>query len=204
MSITPLTIFEEDADPSRRDALTIEEQLEQIKEPETLVVGFGYLQFIGEFKQAGGIKAGCGAQLVARTHRGTELVDLLTTTCTNSGCSKSISRSDMLQYIENSGGKNFPFNTNGRVLRIATLDDLSQMSSMRAKIDEQIKSARKLVEEHHLAMKVVDVEPILGGELLTFYFISEDRVDFRRLVSDLASKYSTRIEMKQVGSRDEA
>ncbi len=204
MSITPLTIFEEDADPSRRDALTIEEQLEQIKEPETLVVGFGYLQFIGEFKQAGGIKAGCGSQLVARTHRGTELVDLLTTTCTNSGCSKSISRSDMLQYIENSGGKNFPFNTNGRVLRIATLDDLSQMSSMRAKIDEQIKSARKLVEEHHLAMKVVDVEPILGGELLTFYFISEDRVDFRRLVSDLASKYSTRIEMKQVGSRDEA
>ena len=204
MSIFPLPVFEEDADPLNRTELTLEEQLDKIEAPETLVVGFGSMKLVGEFKQAGGIKAGCGSKLVARTHRGTELVDLLTTTCSNSGCSKSISRSEMLQYIENSGGKNYPFHTNGRVLRIATADDLSQMSAIRVKIDKQVKEARKLVEEHHLAMKIVDVEPILGGELLTFYFISEDRVDFRRLVSVLASKYSTRIEMKQVGSRDEA
>ncbi len=204
MPIIPLPVFEEDADPSRRDALTLEEQLEQLEEPETLVVRFGALKLIGEYKQAGGIKAGCGSQLVARTHRGTELVDLLTTTCSNSGCSKSIERSQMLEYIENSGGKNFPFNTNGRVLRIATADDLSRMSELRSRVDEQIKTARNLVEEHRLAMKVVDVEPILGEELLTFYFLSEDRVDFRKLVSDLAAKYSTRIEMRQVGSRDES
>ena len=126
MTIVPLPVFEEDADPSRRDALTLEEQLERIEEPETLVVRFGSMKMIGEYKQAGGIKAGCGSKLVARTHRGTELVDLLTTTCANSGCSKSISRSEMLEYIDNSGGKNFPFHTNGRVLRIATADDLSR------------------------------------------------------------------------------
>jgi cell fate regulator YaaT (PSP1 superfamily) len=78
------------------------------------------------------------------------------------------------------------------------------MSELRSRIDEQIKTARNLVEEHRLSMKIVDVEPILGEELLTFYFISEDRVDFRKLVSDLAAKYSTRIEMRQVGSRDES
>jgi cell fate regulator YaaT (PSP1 superfamily) len=204
MSIVPLPVFEEDADPSRRDSLTLDEQLELIEAPETLVVRFGALKFIGEYKQAGGIKVGCGSKLVARTHRGTEMVDLLTTTCSNSGCAKSIDRSQMLEYIENSGGKNFPFNANGRVLRIATGDDLSRMSELRSRIDEQIKTARNLVEEHRLSMKIVDVEPILGEELLTFYFISEDRVDFRKLVSDLAAKYSTRIEMRQVGSRDES
>lgn len=204
MQIVPLPVFEEDADPSKRDSLTLEEQLEQIEEPETLVVRFGSLQLIGEYKQAGGIKAGCGSKLVARTHRGTELVDLLTTTCSNSGCSKSISRSEMLEYIEDSGGKNFPFHTNGRVIRIATSDDLGRMNELKSRISEQLKNARKLVEEHRLAMKIVEVEPILGEELLTFYFISEDKVDFRKLVSELASKYSTRIEMRQVGSRDEA
>lgn len=204
MSIMPLPVFEEDADPSKRDALTLEEQLDLLEAPETIVVRFGSLKMIGEYKQAGGIKAGCGSKLVARTHRGTELVDMLTTTCSNSGCAKSISRSEMLEYIENSGGKNFPFHTNGRVLRIATADDLSQANKLKSRIDEQVKISRRLVEEHQLSMKIVDVEPILGEELLTFYFLSEDRVDFRKLVTELASIYSTRIEMRQVGARDES
>tara|TARA_B100000959_G_C14980667_1_gene623325 strand:+ start:2317 stop:3480 length:1164 start_codon:yes stop_codon:yes gene_type:complete len=204
MAIVPLPVFEEDADPSRRDALTLEEQLDQIEAPETMVVKFGVVTLIGEYKQAGGIKVGCGSKLVARTHRGTEVVEMLTTTCSNSGCGKSIGRDEMLEFIENSGGKNFPFYTNGRVLRIATADDLARMDALRGRIDEQIRSSRDLVEEHRLAMKIVDVEPILGEELLTFYYLSEDRVDFRSLVSALASKYSTRIEMRQVGSRDES
>jgi cell fate regulator YaaT (PSP1 superfamily) len=204
MAIVPLPVFEEDADPLKRDALTLEEQLDQIEPPETIVVKFGALKLIGEYKQAGGIKAGCGTQLIARTHRGTELVEMLTTTCSNAGCGKSIDRDEMLEYIENSGGKNFPFHTNGRVLRVATTDDLSRHAQLRSRIDEQMSEARKLVEEHRLSMKIVDVEPILGEELLTFYYLSEDRVDFRNLVSSLASTYSTRIEMRQVGSRDES
>ena len=204
MQIVPLPVFEEDADPSRRDALTLEEQFEKLEAPETMVVKFGALKLIGEYKQAGGIKAGCGSKLVARTHRGTELVEMLTTTCSNSGCGKSISRKQMLEYIDNSGGKDFPFHTNGRVLRIATTDDLSRMDTLRGRIDEQVRSTRTMVEEHRLAMKIVDVEPVLGEELLTFYYLSEDRVDFRSLVADLASKYSTRIEMRQVGARDES
>ncbi len=204
MAIVPLPVFEADADPSRRDALTLEEQLDKLEAPETMVVKFGALKLIGEYKQAGGIKAGCGSKLVARTHRGTELVEMLTTTCSNSGCGKSIGRDQMLEYIENSGGKDFPFHTNGRVLRIATTDDMGRNDVLRGRIDEQIREARRLVEEHRLSMKIVDVEPILGEELLTFYYLSEDRVDFRALVGALASKYSTRIEMRQVGARDES
>ncbi|MEE2912496.1 MAG: regulatory iron-sulfur-containing complex subunit RicT [Planctomycetota bacterium] len=204
MSIFPLPVFEADADSSNRDALTLEEQLEQLTPPETLVVRFGSMGMIGEYKQAGGIRAGCGSKLVARTHRGTEVVDMLTTTCSNSGCSKSISRKEMLDFIDRSGGKHYPFNTNGRVLRIATADDLSRDMQLKSNTKEYAKVAKQLVEEHRLAMEIVDVEPILGEELLTFYFLSEDRVDFRPLVYDLAAKYSTRIEMRQVGARDEA
>ena len=204
MSIFPLPVFEEDADPSNRDSLTLEEQLEALEAPETMVVRFGAMLEVGEYKQAGEIRAGCGSKLVARTHRGTELVDLLTTTCSNAGCGKSISRSEMLQYIDNSGGKKFPFHTNGRVLRIATAEDLGRMSLLKGRVRDHTKVAKKLVEEHRLPMKIVDVEPILGEELLTFYYLSDDRVDFRVLVQALAKEFKTRIEMRQVGARDEA
>ena len=114
MSIFPLPVFEADVDPANRDALTLEEQLEQLEAPATMVVRFGRMGEVGEYKQAGDIRAGCGSKLVARTHRGTEIVDMLTTTCSNSGCGKSVSRQEMRDYIENSGGQEFPFHTNGR------------------------------------------------------------------------------------------
>jgi len=204
MSIFPLPVFEEDADPSNRESLTLEEQLEALEAPTTMVVRFGAMLEIGEYKQAGEIRAGCGSKLVARTHRGTELVDLLTTTCSNAGCGQSISRSEMLEYIDNSGGKKFPFHTNGRVLRIATAEDLGRMSLLKGGIRDHKKLIKKLVEEHQLPMKIVDVEPILGEELFTIYYQSEDRVDFRVLVQALAKEFKTRIEMRQVGARDEA
>jgi cell fate regulator YaaT (PSP1 superfamily) len=53
-------------------------------------------------------------------------------------------------------------------------------------------------------MKIVDAEPILGGERLTFYFTADDRVDFRELVQRLAERHKTRVELRQIGARDEA
>ena len=53
-------------------------------------------------------------------------------------------------------------------------------------------------------MKIVDAEHIFGGERIVFYFMAEGRVDFRELVRRLAQEYQTRIEMRQIGSRDEA
>ncbi|MHC4447145.1 MAG: PSP1 domain-containing protein, partial [Planctomycetota bacterium] len=67
-----------------------------------------------------------------------------------------------------------------------------------------IRTCRELIEELNLSMKLVEVEPILGAELLTFYYMAEQRVDFRELVRRLASEFKTRIEMRQVGARDEA
>src|ERR1051326_3599133 len=60
------------------------------------------------------------------------------------------------------------------------------------------------IDERHLQMELVDVEHLFGGERLIFYFLAEKRVDFRELVKDLAREYRTRIEMRQIGVRDEA
>ncbi|QOJ16693.1 MAG: hypothetical protein HRU76_03430 [Phycisphaeraceae bacterium] len=206
MAIHPLPVFEADADPARRDAMTDREIYERLEVPKSLVVKFGAMKMIAEFRYEGGVKPGCGTKLVARTHRGTELVEMLTTTCENSGCSKSITRREMLEYIENSGGRDFPFHTNGLILRVATIDDLNRAGALEAKRPQWVKEIKQLVRERGLdvQMKVVDVEPILGEEILTVYYMSEERVDFRDLVKELAARYGTRIEMRQVGARDEA
>lgn len=204
MPITPLPVYEADADPRYRTAMTDEEIYRSLQIPKSLVVKFGYMKLVAELPYDGDVKPGCGTKLVARTHRGTEVVEMLTTTCDNSGCSKSITRKEMLEYIENSGGKDFPFHTEGRVLRVATIDDLNRMSALDSSKREWVKLVRAAVEDRQLSMKVVEVEPILGEEVLTIFFMSEERIDFRDLVRHLASHFKTRIEMRQVGARDEA
>jgi cell fate regulator YaaT (PSP1 superfamily) len=198
-------MFERDADPEFRSALTDEEIYERLKPPTSIVVRFGSVKLIGEYPYDGDAKPGCGSKLVVRTHRGTEVADMLTTTCSNSGCSKSISRKEMLGYIENSGGRDYPFHTNGRVLRIASIDDLNRWSAQRSKFNkDEVVAVRQMADQGGLLMKVVEVEPVLGGEHVTVHYVSEERVDFRDLVPVLARRYGARVEMHQIGARDEA
>ena len=200
----PLPVFEQDADPVNRDAMTLEEQHAALEVPKTIVVRFGAMRLIGEYTQTGSIKPGCGSKLVARTHRGLEVVEMLTTTCTNAGCGKSVTRKEMLDYIDASGGRDYPFFNRGKVLRLATTDDLLNQSKIEARKPEFLSKARDLIKFYNIDMKLVDVDPIIGEEVLTFYYMSEERVDFRELVRDLAAEFRTRIEMRQVGARDEA
>ena len=125
MPIVPLPQFEADLAALHEEDRKIYESL---KAPKTLVVRFGAMKLVGEFPSSGDIKPGCGSKLVVRTHRGTELGEMLASTCPNSGCSKSVSRQEILQYIENSGGRDYPFSTDGRVLRVATAQDLEAQS----------------------------------------------------------------------------
>ena len=65
-------------------------------------------------------------------------------------------------------------------------------------------SCRRVIDELKLQMKLVDVEHVFGGERIVVYFLAENRVDFRNLVKSLANEFQTRIEMRQIGVRDEA
>jgi cell fate regulator YaaT (PSP1 superfamily) len=206
LSILPLPIFERDADPSFREGtLTDEEVYARLRPPTSIVVRFGSVKMIGEYPYQGDAKPGCGSKLIVRTHRGTEVADMLTTTCGNSGCSKSISRKEMLGYIDNSGGRDYPFHTNGRVLRVAMLEDLNRWTALRARFNkDEVLAVRRLVADAGLTMKIVEVEPILGAEHVTVHYLSEERVDFRDVVPTLARRFGARVEMHQIGARDEA
>ena len=205
MSIIPLPVFEEELDPVKR-GLTEEEiiQYEGAPPPETVVVRYGRMRLIGEFPCQLDRRPGCGTKLIVRSPRGTEIADLLTTSCDNGGCGSSITRKQMLEYIENSGGKRFPFTTKGRVLRIASPDELREMESIQQATAPKIKRVREVAQELGLAMDIVELEPVLSQDHLSIFYTSNDRIDFREMVRQLAKEFSCRIEMRQVGARDVA
>ena len=177
---------------------------EQLKPPKSIVVRYGYMKLVAELPHDGEARPGCGSKLVIRTSRGIEIGEMLTTTCGNAGCGKSISRKQMLEFIENSGGKNYPFTTQGKIVRVATSDDVNEQAHIDSRKTEIIKFAQSMIDELNVSMKMVDVEQLLGGERIIFHYTSDQWVDFRELVRKLASEYQTRIEMHQVNARDEA
>jgi len=92
----------------------------------------------------------------------------------------------------------------GSFVRFANAEDLSEQKHLEASAVEEAKSCQRLANEMGLAMKIVDAEHLFGGERIVVYFISEGRIDFRELVKRMAKEYQTRIELRQIGSRDEA
>jgi cell fate regulator YaaT (PSP1 superfamily) len=97
-----------------------------------------------------------------------------------------------------------PEPTRGQILRIANQLDHDHAEAMRQLQRKEFLQAEEMVRQHRLAMQLVDMERIFGGERLVFYFLSEVRVDFRELVKTMAREFKTRIELRQIGVRDEA
>ncbi|MEF9984394.1 MAG: stage 0 sporulation family protein [Oscillospiraceae bacterium] len=90
------------------------------------------------------------------------------------------------------------------VIRVATQDDLLQVEKNKEKQQEAFDICLKKIETHNLQMKLVNVEYTFDNSKVLFYFTADGRVDFRDLVKDLASVFRTRIELRQIGVRDEA
>ncbi len=90
------------------------------------------------------------------------------------------------------------------IIRIALDKDMNQHNANLAKENDAYKVCREKIKHYNLDMKLVDVEMQFDGSKITFFFTAAQRVDFRELVKDLASVYRTRIELRQIGVRDEA
>ncbi len=90
------------------------------------------------------------------------------------------------------------------ILRLASEDELRMMLSFKSKEKDALVKCAERVKEHALPMKLVEAEYTFDGSRLTFYFTAEERVDFRALVRDLAALFRTRIELRQIGARDQA
>lgn len=91
-----------------------------------------------------------------------------------------------------------------KVIRLATEDDLLTVQLNKQKEKEAYEICLKKIKEHGLPMKLIDVEYTFDVSKIIFYFTAEGRVDFRELVKDLAAVFHTRIELRQIGVRDEA
>lgn len=167
----------------------------------TCAVRYGHMNLIGEFRYAPGMLFGCGQKVVIQTERGTEVGQQASLTC--SGCSKSIDREQIKTYVKNSGPDFMRLHA-GRIIRAASPQDLTEDGRQKQIADQMIRESKAVVRRLDLPMKMVICEYLFGGERAIFYFMSESRVDFRELVHELASMYHTRIELRQVGARDEA
>lgn len=91
-----------------------------------------------------------------------------------------------------------------KVLRIANEKDFKKLEENKAKEAEAFDICEEMIGEHKLDMKLVSVEYSFDGSRIVFFFTSDGRVDFRELVKDLAARFHTRIELRQIGVRDEA
>lgn len=90
------------------------------------------------------------------------------------------------------------------VIRIATQEDTSRYNENKQKEKEAFSICLEKIKKHNLDMKLIEVEYTFDGSKILFYFTSDGRVDFRELVKDLASVFRTRIELRQIGVRDES
>ena len=91
-----------------------------------------------------------------------------------------------------------------KLIRIATASDAKVVETNQKRADEAFHICEQKIQEHHLDMKLVSVEYTFDLNKVLFYFTADGRVDFRDLVKDLASVFRTRIELRQIGVRDEA
>ena len=90
------------------------------------------------------------------------------------------------------------------VLRVADAVDIRRMRQNRADVQQAYQLCEQRIAAHGLKMKLVDAEYTLDRSKLVFYFTADNRVDFRDLVKDLAAQFHTRIELRQIGVRDES
>ena len=91
-----------------------------------------------------------------------------------------------------------------KVIRKATQEDEQKVMENKQKEEEAFDICLREIEKHNLPMKLIDVEYTFDNNKVIFYFTAEGRVDFRELVKDLAAVFRTRIELRQIGVRDEA
>ncbi len=206
------------AEPSVPEAPDAEPETEQEAAPEpeaseppkkrpriptpAVVARYGRMRHIGLFRWTRRELPSPGARVVLRTERGVELGEVLSLV-TAEPAGGAITP-DRLADVIAANGPEYPFRRTGKTLRLANQQDVIDYRHLEGSARECGAFCREQIRQLALPMKLVAVEHLLGGERIIFHFTAESRVDFRELVKCLANEYHTRVEMRQVGARDEA
>ena len=149
------------------------------------VVRCGVMRSLGVFTTSQGEVLRRATRVVARTDRGLEVGEVL--------CEATDEAVGQLQDPRR-----------GQILRRMSAEDENELVRMKSQERDEFAKCQKHIEQMNLPMQLVDVEHVFGGERIVVYYLAENRVDFRELVKVLASEFQTRIEMRQIGVRDEA
>lgn len=132
----------------------------------------------------GELELSVGSRVVVETVRGVEIGEVIVRP-------KEVPEEDLAQPLK-------------KVLRLATAEDLALQRDNASKGKDAFKICQERIQSHELPMKLIDVEYTFDSSKVIFYFTAEKRVDFRNLVKDLAQRFRSRIELRQIGVRDEA
>ncbi len=180
-----------------------ETRAKQTKHKKYILVRYGQMGTLGLFEhhETGILKV--HSRVVIKTHRGLELGHLVGRFSSYKAGQFRLSQEQLKEYFNNDD-TDFSQGQAGKFIRYATTADISEERHLRKIAREEMIYCRRFVNEMNLPMKIVDAEHVFGGERIIFYFMSDGRVDFRELVKKVAQEYQTRIEMRQIGSRDEA
>ncbi|MFO0905465.1 MAG: regulatory iron-sulfur-containing complex subunit RicT [Pirellulales bacterium] len=148
------------------------------------VVRYGVMRMVGVFSSRGD-NLRRGTRVIARTNRGLEAGEVL--------CEAT--EQALAQLVDP---------PSGQVLREMTQEDQNEFEHLKSREKDEFAACQRHVEQLKLQMQLVDIEHLFGGERIVVYYLAEERVDFRDLVKALAGEFQTRIEMRQIGVRDEA
>lgn len=151
------------------------------------IVRYGTMRLLGEFEGRRQQFFQRGEEVVVRSERGVEWGTIL--------CRATERTTEYLGQNKGAGG---------RILRTASDEDRRSRAENGEREKEFFRSANQMVRDRSIQMQLVDAEQIFGGERVIFYYLSEKRVDFRDLVKQMAREFNARIEMRQIGVRDEA
>ncbi|MEM1303909.1 MAG: regulatory iron-sulfur-containing complex subunit RicT [Planctomycetota bacterium] len=149
------------------------------------VVRHGVMRQLGVFGSGGRDRYARGHRVIARTSRGLEAGEVL--------CEAS---EHVLAQMEDP--------KSGQILRLESPEDQVELQKIVEQKSRELAACKERIGALSLDMQLVDVERLYGGERVVVYYLAESRVDFRELVKQLAKEFQTRIEMRQIGVRDES
>ncbi len=150
------------------------------------VVRYGSMRHLGVFSCRARDRYARGQRVIARTGRGQESGEVL--------C-------EATEHVVSQMGKD---PQTGQILRLESADDGVELRRLHNQEESEHETCERRIAELGLDMKLIKIERLYGGERVVVYYLSEDRVDFRELVKILAKDLQTRVEMRQIGVRDEA
>lgn len=155
-------------------------------EARKFVIRYGSMRLLGEFVSKRQLSVRRGDDVIVRSDRGVEFGTVLSEADDRTG-----------QFL----GEKV---RTGRILRLASDEDRRSLQEVAERENQFFSDAENMIADRRLQMQLVDVEQVFGGERIVFYYLAEKRVDFRELVKGMAREFNARIEMRQIGVRDEA